>query len=71
MFEKLKDPKINKDSYFFDAQSTTPTDPEVLDIMNLVSSQYFANPHSSHSLGRASDDLIKESTSLPNACPGR
>jgi cysteine desulfurase len=64
MFEKLKDPKINKDTYFFDAQSTTPTDPEVLDIMNLVSSQYFANPHSSHSLGRASDDLIKESTSL-------
>ena len=64
MFEKLKDIKTNKNSYFFDAQSTTPTDPDVMNIMNLVSSQYFANPHSSHSFGQASNTLIKESTTL-------
>jgi len=51
-------------NYFLDYQSTTPTDPDVLNIMNIVSRDFFANPHSAHGLGRASNDLIEQSISL-------
>lgn len=54
---------LNKNN-FLDFQSTTPTDPDVLKIMNVVSSNFFANPHSSHNLGIASLELIKQSISL-------
>lgn len=59
----IKKKTLNQNN-FLDFQSTTPTDPDVLKIMNKVSCNFFANPHSAHNLGMASLELIHQSISL-------
>ena len=59
MFEKPKEAKSTDTSYFFDAQSTTPIDPQVLSVINEVFQNDFANPHSSHRLGHRANQVIE------------
>ena len=59
MFEKPKEAKSTDTSYFFDAQSTTPIDPQVLSVINEVFQNDFANPHSSHRLGHQANQVIE------------
>ena len=61
MSEKLPDQNSSNSSYFFDAQSTTPIDETVLDVLNSVYRNSFANPHSSHRFGLQAGNIIKQS----------
>ena len=42
-------------------QSTTPIDETVLDVLNSVYRNSFANPHSSHRFGLQAGNIIKQS----------
>jgi cysteine desulfurase len=46
---------------YFDYAATTPTDPAVVNRMNLVQSDFWANPSSSHSPGRKARVLLEQS----------
>ena len=61
MSEKSPDQNSSNSSYFFDAQSTTPIDETVLDVLNSVYRNTYANPHSSHRFGLQAGDIIKQS----------
>ena len=61
MSEKSPDQNSSNSSYFFDAQSTTPIDETVLDVLNSVYRNTYANPHSSHRFGLQAGDIIKKS----------
>ena len=45
---------------YFDHSATTPIRPEVLEQMNIVNRDYFANPSSIYKTGRKSRDLIEK-----------
>ena len=45
---------------YFDHSSTTPIRPEVLEQMNIVNRDYFANPSSIYKTGRKSRNLIEK-----------
>jgi cysteine desulfurase len=53
--------KTNNNNYFFDAQSTTPIDGEVLSVINEILSNGHANPHSSHRMGQHANQIIQSS----------
>ena len=53
--------KANNTNYFFDAQSTTPIDQEVLSVINEILSNGHANPHSSHRMGQHANQIIQKS----------
>ena len=53
--------KANNNNYFFDAQSTTPIDQEVLSVVNEILSNGHANPHSSHRMGQHANQIIQKS----------
>ena len=53
--------KANNNNYFFDAQSTTPIDQEVLSVINEILSNGHANPHSSHRMGQHANHIIQKS----------
>ena len=53
--------KANNNNYFFDAQSTTPIDGEVLSVINEILSNGHANPHSSHRMGQHANQIIQRS----------
>ena len=53
--------KANNNNYFFDAQSTTPIDQEVLSVINEILSNGHANPHSSHRMGQHANTIIQKS----------
>ncbi len=53
--------KVNNNNYFFDAQSTTPIDQEVLSVINEILSNGHANPHSSHRMGQHANQIIQKS----------
>jgi len=53
--------KTNNNNYFFDAQSTTPIDSEVLSVINEILSNGHANPHSSHRMGQHAHQIIQRS----------
>ena len=53
--------KTNNNNYFFDAQSTTPIDQEVLLTINEVLNNGHANPHSSHRMGRHANQVVQNS----------
>ena len=53
--------KVNNNNYFFDAQSTTPIDQEVLSVVNEILSNGHANPHSSHRMGQHANQIIQKS----------
>ena len=53
--------KTNNNNYFFDAQSTTPIDGEVLSVINEILSHGHANPHSSHRMGQHANQIIQRS----------
>ena len=47
---------------YLDYSATTPVLPEVLDSYNKVTTEYFGNPNSLHSLGLKSKDLLESAT---------
>ena len=61
MSEDSQNLKVNNNNYFFDAQSTTPIDQEVLSVINEILSNGHANPHSSHRMGQHANQIIQKS----------
>ena len=61
MSEDSKILEVNNNNYFFDAQSTTPIDNEVLSVINQILSNGHANPHSSHRMGQHANQIIQDS----------
>ena len=61
MSEDSKILEVNNNNYFFDAQSTTPIDSEVLSVINQILSNGHANPHSSHRMGQHANQIIQNS----------
>ena len=61
MSEDSKILEVNNTNYFFDAQSTTPIDREVLSVINQILSNGHANPHSSHRMGQNANQIIQNS----------
>ena len=53
---------MNNESIYLDYAANTPVDKEVLDTFNDVTLKYFANPNSTHGLGKITKQKIEEST---------
>ena len=59
---KLGDEKMNKEYIYLDYAANTPVQKEVLDTFNVVTQQYFANPNSTHNLGKKTNGKIAQTT---------
>lgn len=53
---------MNKEYIYLDYAANTPVQKEVLDIFNDVTQQYFANPNSTHNLGKETNSKIAKTT---------
>ena len=53
---------MNKDSIYLDYAANTPVQKEVLDVFNEITLDYFANPNSTHELGKITKRKINETT---------
>ena len=54
---------MNKNYIYLDYAANTPVDKEVLDTFNKTTLEYFANPNSTHELGKITKQKIDETTS--------
>lgn len=59
LFVKLLESR-NDRMYYFDNAATTKPLPEIISIMNKVTTDYFANPSSAHQLGVRSQKLLQQ-----------
>ena len=53
---------MNKDYIYLDYAANTPVQKEVLDVFNEITLDYFANPNSTHELGKITKRKINETT---------
>ena len=53
---------MNKEYIYLDYAANTPVQKEVLDTFNDVTQQYFANPNSTHNLGKETNSKIVQTT---------
>lgn len=53
---------MNKEYIYLDYAANTPVQKEVLDTFNDVTQQYFANPNSTHQLGKEANNKIAQTT---------
>ena len=53
---------MNKEYIYLDYAANTPVQKEVLDTFNVVTQQYFANPNSTHNLGKKTNGKIAQTT---------
>ena len=53
---------MNKDYIYLDCAANTPVQKEVLDVFNEITLDYFANPNSTHELGKITKRKINETT---------
>lgn len=53
---------MNKEYIYLDYAANTPVQKEVLDTFNDVTQQYFANPNSTHQLGKEANNKISQTT---------
>lgn len=53
---------MNKDYIYLDYAANTPVQKEVLDVFNEITLDYFANPNSTHNLGKNANKKIDETT---------
>ena len=53
---------MNKDCIYLDYAANTPVQKEVLDVFNEITLDYFANPNSTHELGKITKRKINETT---------
>lgn len=53
---------MNKEYIYLDYAANTPVQKEVLDTFNNVTQQYFANPNSTHNLGKETNSKIAQTT---------
>ena len=53
---------MNKDYIYLDYAANTPVQKEVLDVFNEITLDYFANPNSTHELGKITKRKISETT---------
>ena len=53
---------MNNEYIYLDYAANTPVDKDVLDIFNKTTLEYFANPNSTHELGKITKQKINETT---------
>ena len=53
---------MNKKNIYLDYAANTPVDKQVLDVFNENTLKYFANPNSTHNLGKEANKKIEETT---------
>lgn len=53
---------MNKEYIYLDYAANTPVDKQVLDVFNENTLKYFANPNSTHNLGKEANKKIEETT---------
>ena len=53
---------MNDEYIFLDYAANTPVDKQVLDVFNETTLKYFANPNSTHGLGKEANKKIEETT---------
>ena len=53
---------MNKKYIYLDYAANTPVDKQVLDVFNENTLKYFANPNSTHNLGKEANKKIEETT---------
>ena len=53
---------MNKEYIYLDYAANTPVDKQVLDVFNKNTLKYFANPNSTHNLGKETNEKIEEIT---------
>ena len=53
---------MNKKNIYLDYAANTPVDKQVLDVFNENTLKYFANPNSTHNLGKVANKKIEETT---------
>lgn len=53
---------MNKEYIYLDYAANTPVDKQVLDVFNENTLKYFANPNSTHNLGKETNEKIEEIT---------
>lgn len=53
---------MKKEYIYLDYAANTPVDKQVLDVFNETTLKYFANPNSTHGLGKEANKKIEETT---------
>ena len=53
---------MEKEYIYLDYAANTPVDKQVLDVFNETTLKYFANPNSTHGLGKEANKKIEETT---------